>query len=143
MGLRADVIHELSALDSSKRALRKFGLLVGGVFALIALLGLWKHWSHPVVLAFGGLAAFLIVFGAVAPEFLRSIHRRWMTFALALGWCMSRIILTLLFGLVIVPFAFLGRVLRLPFTKMRRASPQDSYWLDHPARVRQHHTDMF
>ncbi|MDZ4288826.1 MAG: SxtJ family membrane protein [Prosthecobacter sp.] len=143
MGLRADVIHELSVLDTSTRALRKFGLSVGGVFGLIAALGLWKHWSQPTVITFGCLAAFLIGFGAIAPDFLRAIHRRWMTFALALGWCMSRLILTILFWLAIFPIALLGRVLGLPFTKMRRATAQASHWIDHPARAQKHHTDMF
>lgn len=143
MGLRADVIHELSALDTSKRALRKFGLSVGAVFALICALGVWKQWSQPVVLLFGGLAAFLIVFGLAAPVWLRSVHRVWMTFALALGWCMSRLILTILFWLAIFPIAMLGRLMKLPFTQMRRATPRDSYWVDHPARTSKHHTDMF
>ena len=36
MGLRADVIHELKALDTSTKAMRKFGLKVGAVFIAIA-----------------------------------------------------------------------------------------------------------
>jgi fatty acid desaturase len=143
MSLRSDVIHELATLDSSSRALRRFGLLVGGAFALLTALGVWRHWPPPAVILLGVPALLLISLGAVAPAGLRSVHRAWMTFALALGWCMSRLILALVFGLAVVPLALLGRLFRLPFTKIRHAAPQESYWVDHASRARQHHTDMF
>ena len=143
MGLRADVIHELKTLDTAPRALRKFGLSVGTVFALIAGLGFWKQWSQIVVGPMGTLAVGLIFFGTASPASLKFVHRIWMTFALALGWCMSRLILTLLFFFAVVPIAFLGRMLGLPFIKMRRAPQQSSYWVDHPSRSARHHTDMF
>lgn len=143
MGLRADVTHELSALDTSSKAMRKFGLTVGGVFAGITALGVWKHWSQPAVITLGSLAAFLLVFGLIAPALLRLPHRLWMTFALALGWCMSRLILSILFVLAVIPVAMLGRVMRLPFIQIRRHTPRNSYWIDHPARTAKHHADMF
>jgi hypothetical protein len=143
MGLLSDVKHELSILDTSPRALRRFGLMVGGVFALLAAVGLWRDWPQPAILLMGGVGLFLMVFGAVGPSQLRTVHRWWMTFALTLGWCMSRLILTILFCLAIVPIAWLGRLIGLPFTKMRRAPRRDSYWIDHPARAQKHHGDMF
>jgi hypothetical protein len=33
--------------------------------------------------------------------------------------------------------------MRLPFIQIRRHTPRDSYWIDHPARTAQHHGDMF
>lgn len=143
MGLRADVTHELSALDTSSKALRKFGLTVGGVFAAITALGVWKHWAQAAVVTLGSIAAFLLVFGLIAPALLRLPHRLWMTFALALGWCMSRLILTILFVFAVIPVAMLGRVMRLPFIQIRRHTPRASYWIDHPARAAKHHADMF
>lgn len=143
MGLRADVTHELSALDTSSKALRKFGLTVGGVFAAITALGVWKHWAQAAVVTLGSLAAFLLVLGLIAPALLRWPHRLWMTFALALGWCMSRLILTILFVFAVIPVAMLGRVMRLPFIQIRRHTTRASYWIDHPARAAKHHADMF
>ena len=143
MGLRADVIHELSALDTSARAMRKFGLTVGGAFAAITALGVWKHWPAPVCVTLGLIAAALIVPAIAAPSALRGVHRVWMTFALTLGWCMSRLILTLLFLLAVTPMALLGRLISLPFTKMRRVPAQDSYWVDHKSRSATHHKEMF
>jgi hypothetical protein len=143
MGLRADVTHELSSLDTSPRALRKFGLTVGGVFAAITALGVWKHWAQPAVATLGSLAAFLLFFGLIIPALLRQPHRLWMTFALVLGWCMSRLILSILFIFAVIPTAMLGRIMRLPFIHIRRHAPRDSYWVDHPSRTAKHHTDMF
>lgn len=143
MGLRADVIHELKALDTSTKAMRKFGLMVGAVFIAIAALGIYKHWNQGLTTGFGLFGSFLVFCGALFPQWLPGVHRVWMTFALALGWCMSRLILTILFVLAIVPIGLLGRVLKLPFTQMRRTTPRDSYWVDHAKRSNQHHTDMF
>jgi len=143
MGLRADVTHELKALDTSTKAMRKFGLMVGGVFVAIACLGLYKHWSPVVITILGIAGSFLVIGGALFPQALPPVHRVWMTFALALGWCMSRLILTILFVLAIIPIALLGRILKLPFTQMRRTTPRDTYWIDHAPRSNQHHTDMF
>lgn len=143
MGLRADVTHELKALDTSTNAMRKFGLMVGGVFLAIAAFGIYKHWS-PAVISILGLAGMsLVIGGALFPQALPPVHRVWMTFALALGWCMSRLILTILFVFAIIPMALLGRVMKLPYTQIRRTTPRDTYWVDHPARSNQHHTDMF
>ncbi len=143
MGLRADVIHELKALDTSPKAMRKFGLLVGAVFMGISALGIYRHWPQIPTTACGLAGSFLVLCGALFPQRLPPVHRVWMTFALALGWCMSRLILTVLFVFAIIPVALLGRVLRLPFTQMRRTTPRDSYWMDPPKRDAKHHTDMF
>jgi hypothetical protein len=142
MGLQADVNHELSALDISSKAMRQFGLTVGAVFAAITALGVWKHWAQPAVIMLGFLAAFLLIFGIISPALLRTPYRFWMTFALALGWCMSRLILTVLFVFAMIPISLLGRVMRLPFIQIRRHTPQDTYWIDHSARAK-HHKDMF
>ncbi|MES2594804.1 MAG: SxtJ family membrane protein [Verrucomicrobiota bacterium] len=143
MGLRADVIHELKGLDSSTKAMRKFGLVVGAVFMGIGMLGIYKQWPQVISTASGLTGSFLVFCGALFPQWLPPFHRVWMAFALVLGWCMSRLILTLVFVLAIIPIALLGRVMKLPFTQMRRTTPRDSYWVDPPKRDAKHHTDMF
>ncbi len=143
MGLRADVIHELQALDTSPKAMRKFGLTVGAVFFGISMFGIYKQWPQAVCAISGLAGAFLLLNGALFPQWLPLFHRAWMTFALALGWCMSRLILTLVFVLAMVPVALLGRLLSLPFVQIRRTPARQTYWVDHPARTAKHHQDMF
>lgn len=143
MGLRADVIHELKALDTSRGAMRKFGLTVGAVFFGIGMFGIHRQWPQVFSTASGLAGAFLLLNGALFPQWLPPFHRAWMTFALALGWCMSRLILTLVFVLAFIPTGLLGRLLGLPFTHIRRTPPQPSYWQDPPRRAARHHEDMF
>jgi len=67
MSIRAD----LKKLKTGNRDLRKFGLMVGGVFVLIGLLFFLRHKSsYPFFIGGGGI---LIIFGATWP---RSEERR-------------------------------------------------------------------
>ena len=88
---------------------RSFGLVVGGVFAL---LGAWPA----VVRGDGlriwalGLAALLVGPALVYPGALKHPHRAWMTFGHLLGWINTRIILTLVFYGVFTPVGVVLRV---------------------------------
>ncbi len=143
MGLITDVKHEVAHLEVTPKSLRKFGLLVGSVFLFLAWVAWRKHWAPALGYVFVGVGSPLLLLGAVAPVLLRSIYVVWMTFSLSLGWFMSRVILTILFVLVLVPIGLLGRLIGLPFVKLRRPLKQDSYWVDHPARAANHHEEMF
>ena len=92
----------------SRADLRRFGLTVGGAFALLALASWWRgHVVPPRVLAL--LAVLLVVPGLVAPAALAPVQRVWLRAAALLGEVNSRVILTVLFYLVIAP---IGLVLR-------------------------------
>ncbi|MCE9520505.1 MAG: hypothetical protein K8R87_13240 [Verrucomicrobia bacterium] len=143
MGLVLDVKHEVAHLDVSEKSLRKFGLMVGGVFLLLALIALRKKWDPSLLLSFLAAGSALALLGAALPTLLRVVYRVWMGLSLCIGWCMSRILLTILFCLAIVPIALLGRVLHLPFMKIRQAPKRDSYWEDHKPRSAKHFEEMF
>ena len=88
--------------------LRSFGLTVASGFAIIALLPLLRHhgpriWSVAIALA-------LAVAALAAPGVLRPVHRVWMTVGEALGWVNSRIILTVIYYLLIVPTGLFRRL---------------------------------
>ena len=44
------------------------------------------------------------------PTALHQVHQAWMTFALALGWVVTRIILTIVFYLIVTPVGLLQRL---------------------------------
>jgi hypothetical protein len=90
------------------RELRRFGLVVGGVFLALGGVSAWRGhvWPPRVLWAVGTV---LFVPGLLVPPVLAPVHRAWMGFARVVGEMNARIILTVLFYAVIFP---VGRVLR-------------------------------
>ena len=114
-----------------KDELRKFGLLVGGIFAAIGAFILWRNETVTSgVAVFGGIGLSLIGLGLLFPPALRPIHKVWMFLAHILGWINTRLILGAVFY---VGFA-LARLFLLVCRRdpmLRRPDPSaDSYWCD-------------
>ncbi|MBA3966264.1 MAG: sxtJ [Nitrospirales bacterium] len=86
--------------------LRSFGLLMGGVFLIVAVWPLVIHgeslrvWASLIAGTFGAM-------GMVFPKGLGPLHRVWMKIGEKLGWINSRIILSLLFFGMFTPMAFI------------------------------------
>ena len=94
--------------DPSPRALRKFGLTVGGVFLLLGGVSWWRgHEVAPRLM--WGAGTPLVVLGLVAPRVLGPVERAWMAMAEVLGRINTRIILTTLYYLVVTPIGALRR----------------------------------
>src|SRR5437660_7345511 len=118
---------EIKHLNTGPRELRKFGLLVGAVFAL---LGIWFWWRdkarYPYFLAPGTV---LMVFGAIAPRALRLIYVGWMTAAFLLGFVVSNILLTLFFYIVVTPIGLVARLAGKDFLNRKLDAQTESYWI--------------
>jgi hypothetical protein len=93
----------------SKKDLRSFGLIVGGIFALIGLWPSIRHGLPPRTWAMA-LAVPLVVAALVLPGSLRYPYRGWMFVGHCLGWVNTRILMTLMFYLVFTPAALVMRV---------------------------------
>lgn len=89
--------------------LKNFGLLVGSVFALISLWPLL--YSLPLRSWAGVIAAVLILPAIMRPQFLTFFYRIWLNLAALLGWFNTRLILTLLYFLAVLPVALLLKAL--------------------------------
>jgi hypothetical protein len=119
--------QELEQLSTGARDLRKFGLLVGGVFALIGGWLLFRHKAAwPYLLAPGAL---LVVLGLLAPRSLKLPYRAWMGMAFLLGSVVSTAILTVFYFLVVTPIGLLARVLGKDFLSLKMDSAAASYWV--------------
>jgi hypothetical protein len=102
--------------DLSPRELRRFGLTVGGAFAVLALLSRWRgHEVPPLVM--GALAVALIVPGLVAPRALGPVQRVWMRGAAALGEFNSRVILGVFYYVVLAPIGLVRRLFGDPLDR--------------------------
>ena len=90
--------------------LRSFGLLMGGVFLLIALWPLLVH-GEGMRLWAGLMGGIFGLLGLAWPTSLESVHRIWMIVGEKLGWVNSRIILGLMFYGIFTPVAFIMSLL--------------------------------
>lgn len=126
----------------TKTELRQFGLVVGGVFAVIGLWPLVVRSESPRVwaMALGGL---LLVLGAVVPQSLTQVHAGWMKVGHVLGTINTKILLGMLYYLLLTP---MGLVMRLMGKDpMHRALTQgtDTYRVVRAPRPRQHMRNQF
>jgi hypothetical protein len=96
----------------SKRSLREFGLVTAGMIAAVFGLllpwiwdaGSWPQWPWL-------LAALLGAISLTFPLRLRPFYHWWMKLAHVLGWINTRILLSLVFFLILLPVALILRLL--------------------------------
>jgi hypothetical protein len=87
---------------SDRKEQRNFGIVMAIAIVLVTLI----HWlirGHLAVWPFYIAGAFLAL-GLVAPRVLEPIFWAWMKLALGLNWVVTRLLLSIVFFLLIVPF---------------------------------------
>ena len=128
-------------MASTKKELRKFGLLVGGIFVAWAALSIWRHGVRPSSRVAAGVGSVLFLLGAAAPKLLAPLYTVWMRLAKVLGWINIRILLGVMFFLVVTPIAVIGRLFGYdPLAlRERKKAPGDpkatSYWIEREDRL--------
>ena len=125
----SDVRDEVRLLRSSRRELKKFGLIVGSVFFIIGGYGYFRSWPEIVVTILLAAGILLLLAGAIIPDKLKHVHRIWMGAAFAIGWLVSRLILVILFYFVLVPVGFVARILGKEFVDADFRKQKESYWI--------------
>lgn len=124
--------HGLVAKASVKE-LRTFGLVLGGLFAAcFGVIPLVRHGASPLWPWI--LAGLLWLFALIWPAALGYLHRGWTRLGLALGWINTRVILTLLFAISIVPLGLLMRLCGRDRMARKREPKSESYRV--PSRQR-------
>jgi hypothetical protein len=122
-----NIRDDIKQLKTSDRDLRKFGLMVGGVFAVLGGLFLWRAKAYyPYFLWPGGG---LVLLGAVLPRALKWIYIVWMSLAFVLGFVMAHVILTLMFYLVLTPIGLVARLCGQDFLSLKLNRAAKSYWI--------------
>ena len=118
---------EIRALDLSPRALRSFGVLVGGVLLAVAAWGAWRG-ATAWPLAVGGVGAALAALGLAAPAVLRRPYVAWMALAVVLGFVTSRVLLTAVWAGLVVPVGLALRALGRSPMPARPDPAAPTYW---------------
>lgn len=112
--------------EASRGELRNFGLLVGGIFALLfGALPLIRH-QHPRLWPFV-LCAVLWIAAVFVPALLRPVHKWWTRLGQALGWFNTRLVLSVMFFLLVVPAGLVMRLLGRDKLALRFDPEAESY----------------
>lgn len=125
-----DVKNEITNLDVSKKALRKFGLMIGVILLIIGLFFQWKNNNSNFVIPLYVISFMLIVSGLLIPDKLKFIYKIWMGFAFALGWIVSRFILIILFYFVLTPIGIFAKIFNKQFLDLKFKDGKNSYWIE-------------
>ena len=96
----------------------------------MALFLVYRKGGGAISIGLGIVGITLAIAGLALPQILLRAYRIWMGFALALGWIISRAILTILFYLVMTPVAFIARLAGKQFMDIRWDRKKNSYWID-------------
>ena len=122
--------------------LRQFGLLIGGVFAIIGLWPVVFRSESPRLWAMI-LGSMLIVLGTIAPRSLEQVHRGWMKVGHILGSINTKIILGIIYYLLITPMGLVMRLMGKDPMHRSLAQDMDSYRIVRAPRPRHHMRNQF
>lgn len=127
---------------ATRKELRQFGLLVGGVFAVI---GIWPSVFHgePARLWAVMLGGALIVLGAIMPWVLAPIHKGWMWVGHTLGWINTRILLGIVFYGLVTPIAVFFRIMGKDEMSRAFAESSPTYRVIKATKPRSHMRNQF
>jgi cytochrome b subunit of formate dehydrogenase len=119
--------EEIKSIKSGKKELRKFGVTVGAVLLLFAAFLFWKEKASFAYFAIVGGG--LMVSGAIIPLVLKPVFIAWMSFAVVMGFVMTRVILTIIYFGLFTPIALVLRVLGKDLLEESWNKNASSYWV--------------
>jgi hypothetical protein len=106
---------------------RNFGFTMAAVFALIAILGLYKGSSHtPIWLCIAVVFAGLTLW---RPESLGPANRAWLKVGLLMYRVVNPVIMAILFFGAILPIGLAMRLFGKDFLRLAQDRSASTYWL--------------
>ena len=120
-----NLFREIQSIGTGRRAIRSFGLLVGGVLIVLGVV-FREHSEAGLALIAGGAA--LLVLGPVAPRLLTLPYKAWMALALVLGYVMTRVLLTAVYVLIVTPLGIAMRLSGRDPMQRKRDPDRATYW---------------
>ena len=128
--------------STTRKDLRSFGLLVGGVYCII---GLWPMVlrGEPMRLWALGLGGTLIVLGGIAPQWLAPAHKGWMRIGHILGWINTRILLGIVFYGLVTPIGLFFRLMGKDTVRQTFSEGSQSYRVLRTPRPHSHMKNQF
>ena len=119
------MIEEIKSIQSTSKILKSFGFIIG--FLLLTIGAVLFYNSNELFVYFFSIVLIFICLSLIAPTVLKPGHKIWMTFAIIIGWVMTRIILSVLFYLIISTIGIFARLVGKDFLNLKSKS-NESYW---------------
>ena len=120
------MLEEIKLIKTENKDLRSFGITFAIIFLIIA--GFLLYIENESFQLFIVISSVFIIFGFLFPITLKPIYISWMSFAIILGWFMTRFILSLLFYLIVTPIGLITRLLGKDFLELKKEASNGSYW---------------
>jgi hypothetical protein len=120
-----EIILEIKNIKESPSDLRKFGLTIGIVLLLIALLLFILNKAFVVWTIIG---LFFIITALTFPGLLKFFNKIWMSLAILLGWIMTRVILSILFYFAFTAIKFIALAFNKKFLDFKIDPSAKTYW---------------
>ena len=117
---------EIKNIKTGKKAIREFGILIGIILFIIA--GVLFYQEKESFEIFIWLSVVIVSLGLMLPIILKPFYLIWMTFAIILGWFMTRFILSILFYVIISPIGLFLRLFGKDILGLHYDRSIQSYW---------------
>jgi hypothetical protein len=119
------MFEEIKNIKTSNKDIRSFGITIGIILFIISVtLFYYDKSSYQIIAYIGGG---FIALGTIIPILLKPVYILWMTFAILLGWVMTRVILIIIFYFIMTPIGLLTRLLGEDFLALKKSN-SGSYW---------------
>ncbi len=129
------ILEEIRAIKSTRKELRNFGFVVGGVLIAIGAFLFWKE--RPAWPYFLTPGVVLVVLGLIVPSILKPLQKLWMAMAVVMGFFMTRVILTILFFCMVTPLGVIAKITGKRFLELKTAKDKTSYWNKRDSKVQE------
>ena len=119
------MFEDLNSIKSGRKDLKSFGFTIGFFLFIIGLFLFFREKDSFIYFSLIGLM--LTILGAITPVILKPIYKTWMTFAVIIGWIMTRVILSVLFFSIITIIGIFTRFIGKDFLNLESKN-KESYW---------------
>ncbi len=113
---------------SSRTEQRKFGLVMAAAIIVLGLIRYALHGFAQFPVYFFAVACVFAFLGVCCPRVLKPVFIGWIKFAVVLNWLMTRLLLTAVYWLLIVPMGIGMRLVGNDPLKRKWLARDESYW---------------
>ncbi|MCZ7582002.1 MAG: SxtJ family membrane protein [Deltaproteobacteria bacterium] len=112
-----------------KNDVLKFSLMLGAILAGIGGLRYYHGNTGPLTYLFIGLGFHAAMFGVIAKPMMRPVYKGGMFFADKMSWVVTRVVLTIFYVLVFIPYGLVFRILRKDLLDRYPKPEMPTYWI--------------